>query len=157
MLTLFFFLSTTYCLACPCYKPKFYLIFICILLKFLKKIICVVSTFLIVLFKDCSSFDNYYLVIVTSHDEAVKKLDGYIVPIWIACFARLQFQRFGFFFFFFSTYELFTYLKILKISHTTLFTYLKIILLQFFQFLVFSFSNNKFNPNYMSKSAIMQI
>ena len=94
---------------------------------------------------------------MTSHEEAVKKLDGYIVPIWIARFARLQFQCFGFFFFFFSAYELFIYLKILKISHTALFTYLKIILLQFFQFLVFSFSNNKFNPNYMSKSAIMQI
>ena len=30
---------------------------------------------------------------------------------------------------------------------TTLFTHLKIILLQYFQFSVFSFSNNKFNPN----------
>ena len=30
---------------------------------------------------------------------------------------------------------------------TTLFTHLKIILLQCFQFSVFSFSNNKFNPN----------
>ena len=30
---------------------------------------------------------------------------------------------------------------------TVLFTHLKIILLQFFQFSVFSFSNNKFNPN----------
>ena len=30
---------------------------------------------------------------------------------------------------------------------TVLFTHLKIILLQYFQFSVFSFSNNKFNPN----------
>ena len=30
---------------------------------------------------------------------------------------------------------------------TTLYTHLKIILLQWFQFSVFSFSNNKFNPN----------
>ena len=32
-------------------------------------------------------------------------------------------------------------------SPTVLFTHLKIILLQCFQFSVFSFSNNKFNPN----------
>ena len=32
-------------------------------------------------------------------------------------------------------------------GHTTLFTHLKIILLQCFQFSVFNFSNNKFNPN----------
>ena len=44
-------------------------------------------------------------------------------------------------------YTLFTHLKILKISSTILFTLLKIILLQYFQFLVFSFSNNKYNPN----------
>ena len=30
---------------------------------------------------------------------------------------------------------------------TALFTHLKIILLQYFQFSIFSFSNNKFNPN----------
>ena len=30
---------------------------------------------------------------------------------------------------------------------TTLYTHLKIILLQWFQFSIFSFSNNKFNPN----------
>ena len=36
---------------------------------------------------------------------------------------------------------------ILFMSPTTLFTHLKIILLQCFQFSVFSFSNNKFNPN----------
>ena len=44
-------------------------------------------------------------------------------------------------------YALFTHLKILKISSTILFTHLKIILLQYFQFLVFSFSNNKYNLN----------
>ena len=55
-------------------------------------------------------------------------------------------------------YALFTQLKILKIGLTVLFIYLKIILLQFknyfthlkiilLQFSVFSFSNNKFNPN----------
>ena len=38
-------------------------------------------------------------------------------------------------------------LKILKIGPTALFTHLKIILLQCFQFSIFSFSNNKFNPN----------
>ena len=32
-------------------------------------------------------------------------------------------------------------------SLTVLFTHLKIILLQYFQFLVFSFNNNKFNSN----------
>ena len=32
-------------------------------------------------------------------------------------------------------------------SLTILFTHLKIILLQYFQFSVFSFSNNKLNPN----------
>ena len=32
-------------------------------------------------------------------------------------------------------------------GHTVLFTHLKIILLQCFQFSVFSFSNNKLNPN----------
>ena len=37
--------------------------------------------------------------------------------------------------------------KILKMGPTVLFTHLKIILLQCFQFSVFSFSNNKFNPN----------
>ena len=37
--------------------------------------------------------------------------------------------------------------KTLFTSHTTLFTHLKIILLQCFQFSVFNFSNNKFNPN----------
>ena len=42
---------------------------------------------------------------------------------------------------------LFTHLKILKIGPTALFTHLKIILLQCFQFSIFSFSNNKFNPN----------
>ena len=41
----------------------------------------------------------------------------------------------------------FTHLKILKIGSTILSTHLKIILLQYFQFLVFSFSNNKYNPN----------
>ena len=55
-------------------------------------------------------------------------------------------------------FALFTQLKILKIGFTVLFIYLKIILLQFknyfthlkiilLQFSVFSFSNNKFNPN----------
>ena len=41
---------------------------------------------------------------------------------------------------------------VLFMSPTTLFSYLKIILLQCFQFSVFSFSNNKLNPNgpYMS-------
>ena len=38
-------------------------------------------------------------------------------------------------------------LKILKMDPTVLFTHLKIILLQYFQFSVFNFSNNKFNPN----------
>ena len=38
-------------------------------------------------------------------------------------------------------------LKILKMGSTVLFTHLKIILLQCFQFSVFSFSNNKLNPN----------
>ena len=37
--------------------------------------------------------------------------------------------------------------KILKMGPTVLFTHLKIILLQCFQFSVFSFNNNKFNPN----------
>ena len=37
--------------------------------------------------------------------------------------------------------------KILKMGPTVLFTHLKIILLQYFQFLVFNFSNNKFNLN----------
>ena len=37
--------------------------------------------------------------------------------------------------------------KTLFTGHTTLFTHLKIILLQCFQFSVFNFSNNKFNPN----------
>ena len=37
--------------------------------------------------------------------------------------------------------------KILKMGSTVLFTHLKIILLQCFQFSVFNFSNNKFNPN----------
>ena len=40
-----------------------------------------------------------------------------------------------------------THLKILKIGPMTLFTHLKIILLQYFQFSIFSFSNNKFNSN----------
>ena len=35
----------------------------------------------------------------------------------------------------------------LKMGSTVLFTHLKIILLQCFQFSVFSFSKNKFNPN----------
>ena len=35
---------------------------------------------------------------------------------------------------------------------TVLFTHLKIILLQYFQFSVFSFSNNKFNPNKLIES-----
>ena len=38
-------------------------------------------------------------------------------------------------------------LKNIKNGHTVLFTHLKIILLQYFQFSIFSFSNNKFNPN----------
>ena len=37
--------------------------------------------------------------------------------------------------------------KILKMGPTVLFTHLKIILLQYFQFSVFNFSNNKSNPN----------
>ena len=37
--------------------------------------------------------------------------------------------------------------KILKMGLTVLFTHLKIILLQYFQFSVFSFSNNKIIPN----------
>ena len=58
------------------------------------------------------------------------------------------------FFFFFSrvqlllfiiVYILFTHLKILKINSTVLFTYLKIILLQCFQFSIFS--KNKLYPN----------
>ena len=61
---------------------------------------------------------------------------------------------FFFFFFFFSgvqlllfiiVYILFTHLKILKINSTVLFTYLKIILLQCFQFSIFS--KNKLYPN----------
>ena len=43
--------------------------------------------------------------------------------------------------------ELFTHLKILKMGLTALFTHLKIILLQYFQFSVFSFKKNKSNPN----------
>ena len=77
-------------------------------------------------------------------------------------FCAFQFQRF--FFFFLSAWivksheftvqnknhysrtvtALFTHLKI---GPTALFTHLKIILLQCFQFSVFNFSNNKFNPN----------
>ena len=38
-------------------------------------------------------------------------------------------------------------LKILKMGPMVLFTHLKIILLQYFQFSIFSFSNNKLNPN----------
>ena len=38
-------------------------------------------------------------------------------------------------------------LKNIKNGHTVLFTHLKIILLQYFQFSIFSFSNNKFNTN----------
>ena len=44
--------------------------------------------------------------------------------------------------------------KILKMSPTVLFTHLKTILLQCFQFSVFSFSNNKLNPNGPNKSHI---
>ena len=47
----------------------------------------------------------------------------------------------------YTVHILFTHLKILKIGPIVLFTHLKFILLQWFQFLVFSFSNNKFNPN----------
>ena len=46
-----------------------------------------------------------------------------------------------------TVHALFTHLKILKIGSTILFTHLKIILLQYFQFLVFSFNNNKYNSN----------
>ena len=42
---------------------------------------------------------------------------------------------------------LFMYLKILKMDPTILFTHLKIILLQYFQFSVFNFNKNRFNPN----------
>ena len=42
--------------------------------------------------------------------------------------------------------------NILKIGPTILFTYLKIILLQCFQFLIFNFSNNKFNLNRLLNS-----
>ena len=42
---------------------------------------------------------------------------------------------------------LFTYLKILKMSHMVLFIYLKIILLQCFQFSVFNFNKNKLYLN----------
>ena len=46
-----------------------------------------------------------------------------------------------------GTHNHFIQKKILKMSPTVLFTHLKIILLQCFQFLVFNFSKNKFNPN----------
>ena len=42
---------------------------------------------------------------------------------------------------------MFMYFYALFTDPTILFTHLKIILLQCFQFSVFSFSNNKFNPN----------
>ena len=45
-----------------------------------------------------------------------------------------------------NSLSLFTHLKILKIDPTILFTHLKIIL-QYFQFSVFNFNNNKFNSN----------
>ena len=38
-------------------------------------------------------------------------------------------------------------LKILKMDHTVLFIHLKIILVKYFQFSIFNFNNNKFNPN----------
>ena len=43
--------------------------------------------------------------------------------------------------------------KILKIDPTILFTQLKIILLQYFQFLVFNFNNNKLNQNVPFKTS----
>ena len=46
-----------------------------------------------------------------------------------------------------TMHALFTYLKILKMGLTALFTHLKFFLVQCFQFSVFNFSNNKFNPN----------
>ena len=46
-----------------------------------------------------------------------------------------------------GTHSHFIRKKILNMGPTVLFTHLKIILLQCFQFLVFSFSNNKFNPD----------
>ena len=86
------------------------------------------------------------------------------MPIQLKVVCVLRFTSFFFFFFTISAlgdkstvyillstvYTLFgtVYeLKNIKNGSTILFTYLKIILLQYFQFSVFSFSNNKFNPN----------
>ena len=50
-----------------------------------------------------------------------------------------------------TVYALFTYclctVYVLFTGSTILFTHLKIILLQYFQFLIFNFTNNNFNPN----------
>ena len=50
-----------------------------------------------------------------------------------------------------STFFFFFRKTTLKLGHTVLFTHLKIILLQYFQFSFFNFSNNKFNPNNIVK------
>ena len=93
---------------------------------------------------------------------------GFSVRVFISAFSS-QFYFFIFFYFFFmqcretkfnvyncssTVYALFMgptatlfRIKILKMGLTVLFTHLKIILLQCFQFSVFSFNKNKFNPN----------
>ena len=83
---------------------------------------------------------------------------NYFVSIWIELKVTLRFQVFFFFSYAWTVqgkkntvYALFTNYSCtvytLFTGLTTLFTHLKIILLQCFQFSVFSFSNNKLNPN----------
>ena len=79
--------------------------------------------------------------------------------VWIRLKVALHFQAFFFFFFlrvnskitwFYCAWDKKHYLRtvqVLFMGPMILFTHLKIILLQCFQFLVFSFSNNKLNPN----------
>ena len=92
------------------------------------------------------------------HRSGVRTLRLWVlVSVWIGLKVTESHVAFSSFFFFScawtvqktknTVYALFMYFYTLFMGPTTLFTYLKIILLQCFQFSVFSFSNNKFNPN----------
>ena len=99
---------------------------------------------------------TYTIFIFIPHYKSI--IEFFIVSVWGVLILAFSVPRFFFSFCTrtvishgFTIHALFTYCshikKILKIGLTILFTHLKIILLQYFQFSVFNFRNNKFNPN----------
>ena len=99
-------------------------------------------------------FSFFGLAMVQLLTRLKRRLDPRLYASGVCVCLFFFFLFFFSFFFFFShvqlllfitVYILFTHLKILKINSTVLFTYLKIILLQCFQFSIFS--KNKLYPN----------